>query len=373
MPTTTAPPTPDDEPPAGGTPPVSHRVGTFASMGQLRARSCRGPAVVGALTVFAVGTSAGCSPAALDQEPDALATAPIVTQFSYDPADARPPVTAHLALPPAGAGPAEIVVVMPSGERTAEEEAAVWGDVVADRDVIVVVPEIGGASGTAIDGSDESDGSDRPGEDTPTADSFAGSSPTDPGYPIGGMLDENGYAQPASTWTWSLVDDLVEQVRLKTGCSDPEYSLFGHGAGAQFVTRAVEFNTTDQLQSAVAANADWYTLPDDGARFPYGLDGVEPDEADLEGALAAPLTILVGEHDTGQGAVGSRLAGVDRSAEQGATRIERGHTFYSAGRRLADEHDWSFRWRIAEVPGVGHDDAGMARAALTYLLGPDDS
>lgn len=339
-------------------------------MGLLRDRSCRGPALAGAVTVLAVGTSAACAPAALDQEPAALSTAPMITRFGYDPADGRPQVTAHLAMPAAGVGTAEIVVVMPSGERAADDEARAWADLVDDRDVLVVVPDIGGTPGTTIEDSDATDPTEATDE---TADPLAGTpgpDPVDPGYPVGDMLDENGYAQPASTWTWSLIDDMVDQVRLKTGCPDPAYSLFGHGAGAQFVTRSVEFNATGQLQSAVAANADWYTLPDDTARFPYGLDGVEPDEADLEGALATPLTILVGDQDTGLGPVGSRLAGVDRATGQGATRVDRGHTFYAAGRRLATERQWPFAWQLAEVPGVGHDDIEMARAALPYLLGP---
>ena len=58
------------------------------------------------------------------------------------------------------------------------------------------------------------------------------------------------------------------------------YALYGHSAGGQFVHRYVAFADAPRMESAVAANSGWYTMPDDGA-FPYGWGG------DIAGLVSA--------------------------------------------------------------------------------------
>lgn len=345
-----------------------------------------GQAVVGALTLFVAGTSFGCAGPKFDHVSEVATAAPTLTEFTYDPGDSRPSVTAHVAVPAGDLKDAEILLVLPSGQRTAQEEAQAWSEIARERDLVVVVPEFGPqeipASAGLAPSSAPTSAPEPSTPDSPPASTAPGiapddpstgtpghqESPIDPAYALGGMVDPSGYIQSGEHWTWSLVDGLLGQVRMRTGCPDSAYSMFGHGIGAQFVTRFVEFNPSVKVEHAVAANADWYTMPSNSARFPYGLDGVDPDEGDLDATMAAPLTVLVGADDTARADTSARMFGEDPTSAQGRNRLERGQSFYAAGQRLAAEHNWPFRWQLVEVPGVGHDEAEMAEAALPYLF-----
>lgn len=144
-----------------------------------------------------------------------------------------------------------------------------------------------------------------------------------------------------------------------------EYLLYGHSAGAQVVHRALLLAGQPRATRIVAANAGWYTMPDEAVPFPHGLGGV--GHADLRAVFARPVTVLLGEADTDPHHPQLRRdAATDR---QGVTRWDRGLAFYAACRAAAAAHGAGFAWRLATVPGVGHSNAGMAPWAAEILVG----
>jgi acetyl-CoA carboxylase beta subunit len=87
-----------------------------------------------------------------------------------------------------------------------------------------------------------------------------------------------------SQWSFQLVEHLFDFARADEGLSTPDYLLFGHSAGGQFVHRFMLLAEAPRVSVAVAANAGSYTMPvypglmDD--KFPYALDEriVSPDK-----------------------------------------------------------------------------------------------
>jgi hypothetical protein len=51
---------------------------------------------------------------------------------------------------------------------------------------------------------------------------------------------------------------------------------------------------------------------------------------------------------------------------QGPYRLARGHNCFDAGKKLAAEHQWAFRWRVVEAPEVDHSAAKMFKHANAF-------
>jgi hypothetical protein len=71
----------------------------------------------------------------------------------------------------------------------------------------------------------------------------------------------------------------------------------------------------------------------------------------LQRYLAAPVTVLLGQEDTGS----KNLVENDAAEAQGATRFARGESTFHQAEAVARQHGWPFNWRLVEVPGVGHN------------------
>jgi hypothetical protein len=185
-------------------------------------------------------------------------------------------------------------------------------------------------------------------------------------YQRGGIVAAGKVRDPRR-WTGNIVGELVAWARRQEGRT-LAYSLIGHSAGAQFLSRVAAFVPT-QAQRIVIANPSTYVLPSLTVAAPYGLGGVYPaarGEAELRRYLQQPMTILLGTAD-----IGDKGRNDSPSARaQGATRYQRGLNTFRAGEKLASARGWTFGWRLVEVPGVGHSagkmfSAPQAIAALT--------
>lgn len=234
---------------------------------------------------------------------------------------------------------ATILVVMHGTDRNGADYRNTWAGLVRDRDVVVVVPQFSR-------------------EDFPGAEN----------YNLGGLADPDGRDRRnpgVEDGAYGYIEPLFERTRERIGGSQEGFVMFGHSAGAQFVHRYVELVPDAPVSTAVAANAGWYTMPDDSERFPYGLKGDHAPAFDARAAFGRRLIVLLGEEDTET----ENLRQDDGAMAQGDTRLARGKEFFARARAVAQRDDVPFRWVLAEVPGVAHDQVGMAGAAVPYLLG----
>ena len=121
---------------------------------------------------------------------------------------------------------------------------------------------------------------------------------------------------------------------------------------------------------AVSANAGSYAFPDPEIDYPFGLRGAPVDEDGLKAALQRPLTILLGTADTDPSH--ASLPRGARADRQGEHRLARGEAFVRAARAQADRLGVPFGWRVVHVPGIAHENGGMALGAAPILAGEDE-
>ncbi|WP_156507390.1 hypothetical protein [Arthrobacter sp. OY3WO11] len=231
---------------------------------------------------------------------------------------------------------AQILLVMTGAHRNGEGYREDWLPIVQDRNVLLLVLEF-------------------------PKDDYPGSS----SYNQGNILDASGDVNPPEAWTFNMVEALFEAVVRDTNSGEKDYALFGHSAGGQFVHRFMEFTEENHVRVAVAANAGWYTMPDQDVEFPHGLKNSPLSPRELREAFSRRLVILLGADDVDPE---DTLLQRDRKTDaQGDNRLSRGLNFYQASRDAARESD-EFNWGLMVVPGAAHEHQKMAEAAAPFLL-----
>ncbi len=228
---------------------------------------------------------------------------------------------------------AKVIVVMHGQGRTGESYRNSWLDEARRAGALLIVPEFSEAS--------------YPGSDA---------------YNLGNVESE-----PPSRWSYAAIEPLFDFVQADTGNRTDGYFMYGHSAGAQFVHRFLFLTPNHRVKRAVVANAGWYTAPELGVAFPYGLRGGPVTDAGLRRTLALPVAVLLGENDTNPADPDLRhTAGADR---QGLHRLARGSFFFQAGLTTARSLGTPFGWMLQTVPGVAHSNGGMVPAAARILFG----
>jgi hypothetical protein len=185
-------------------------------------------------------------------------------------------------------------------------------------------------------------------------------------YNLGAVFDpETGEIRPREQWTYSAIEPLFDAVVEKVGGKQTQYTLFGHSAGSQFLHRFLYFIPEARVKRAIAANAGWYTMPDFGVDWPYGLDesGVSPDV--LPGYFGRDLVVLLGDADVDR--EDEDLRKTPEAELQGPYRYARGHTFFRVAKARAAQLGVDFGWRLQEVPGAEHSNAQMTPAAARLV------
>ena len=186
-------------------------------------------------------------------------------------------------------------------------------------------------------------------------------------YNTGNIMDStggNGRLQPKDRWVFPAIDRIISDIKTRTGANDSPVVIFGHSAGAQMVHRYVFFSKSGGAGLIMPANAGWYTMPDQAVSFPYGLGGVPLGNDELISAFAKPVVVLLGEEDINRT---SNLRTTPEADRQGMNRLARGKTFFETAKMKAAELGVPFNWRLATVPGVGHQGAKMANAAVQVI------
>lgn len=179
-------------------------------------------------------------------------------------------------------------------------------------------------------------------------------------YQRGGIIHDR-MLLPREQWAVAYVADLVSWARQTEGNQTAPYYLFGHSAGAQFLSRVAAFQPPLDASRIVIANPSTYVLPSMKEPAPYGLGGIygpAEGEKQLKTYLELPITIYLGGEDTGD----EDLAQTATAMRQGENRLERGELTFEAAKSLASAKGWNFKWRLVTAPGVGHTARGMLEA-----------
>lgn len=293
---------------------------------------------------------------AAEASPGAPALQPGSGQFTFHDSrgNADRPITVRYHMPEGYAPETPIVFVMHGASRTGQRYFNDWEPHAIVHGFLLVVPEFD---------ADNYPGSRwyNLGNVFPDPDS----DPLDASANAGSGSAAATPHNPESAWTFTAIEHLFDAVRTAAGSSRTTFRIFGHSAGSQFVHRLLMTRPDAPVERAVAANAGWYTLPDDDTAWPYGLGGSGFEVAGLTEFLQLPVTVLLGDADTVTTA--SNLRRTPEAMLQGPHRFTRGHTFHATARSAAESLGVPFGWVLDTVPGAGHSNALMASRAAEIL------
>jgi len=184
-------------------------------------------------------------------------------------------------------------------------------------------------------------------------------------YNLGNVFTKDRRRNPPAQWGFAAIERIFAEIVGRTGSRCRTFGIYGHSAGAQFVHRMMLFRPDAPIGVAVAANAGWYTLPDIGVEWPYGMGSIEGAGSTHADAFAKKLIVLLGSADTDT--AGRYLNRSEGAMAQGPHRFARGAYFFAQAQAVAAEQGATFAWEKVEVPGVGHSNRRMAPAAAVQV------
>jgi hypothetical protein len=253
----------------------------------------------------------------------------------------RGPVTIYTYRPPAASSSSPIWVVLPGARREAHRNLAfdyydTWRPLAEQYGAVLLVPEF----------MEEK----WPGAWT---------------YNMGNVRSPSLQPKPWRQTAFYVVEEAFRRAAGSLGSHRRKFSIFGHGAGGQFIQHYVLHSGGRMIDRAVAANPGWFMLPDYEFKFPFGLRGAPIGDGTLRNAFACNFTLLLGTADVNY----ARLRNDPPALAQGRTRYERGLFFFRRAKVDAARLGAPFNWRLREVPGVGHESARMSPAGAALLAG----
>ena len=139
------------------------------------------------------------------------------------------------------------------------------------------------------------------------------------------------------------------------GTLPAERYLFGYSGGAQFAMRYA-LRGRISFSKLVLAAPGWYTMPEPGLPFPYGLGpsiAVGSGLPDLGRLIRTPTLVLVGSEDKRRDSSLNREPIVE--ATQGLTRLERAQSWTNAMAVAADQAGLPRLTEMRTLAGAGHD------------------
>jgi hypothetical protein len=184
-------------------------------------------------------------------------------------------------------------------------------------------------------------------------------------------------------WTFSIIDPLFEYIKANVSGTQTFYNAWGHSGGAQFLHRFALFVPNSKLGVGVCSNAGWYTVPETGVDYPYGISlPFGPSNQNLFDFLQSPandlninleqffnksLIIHLGTNDTDPNSSGLRH-NTEVDNQQGLNRYVRGQYFFSTSQLEAQGLNTEFNWQRHDVSGASHQAQVMANDALQFIL-----
>ena len=259
-----------------------------------------------------------------------------VRQSFWYRSDGNPDVRMYVSVPPVVDGRTRLMMVMTGRQRNADGYADSWIAWGSKNNYIVVTPYF-----------DEKNW------------------PEPNGYNFGNVIpnDERPFKQvPKAQWSFTLVEAAADFVRTRFGVTSDGFDLWGHSAGGQFVHRFMLFMPETKVKTVIAANPGWYTAPDTAVPFPYGLAGFPypVDGKRLIDWTGRKIIIMRGTADIERT---ENLRQTPRADAQGQNRFERAMYMYNLVRKVNPKSEWE----IHDVPGIKHEQKGMAVAAQKLL------
>lgn len=238
-----------------------------------------------------------------------------------------------------------VVMVMHGGRRDADVYRDFWGAYAKEYGVLIVAPEL-------------------------SQNDF----PTGWGYQTGNWvtpdsdsIDETkGKRNPPEQSSFAAVDRAFDELKKEFGLNAETYDIWGHGSGAQFVTRMIMLWPQARIGTGIAANSGTYTFPDWTLPLRYGLKNTGVDPEDLIASYKHRLVIMLGtdDNDTSH----RLLSQLDIARAQGAHRLEKGKNFYRVNKAQAEKLGADYNWELETVYGVAHSGRKMTAAGADYLL-----
>ena len=255
--------------------------------------------------------------------------------FTFKSPD-NPEITVFYSLPPHVDAKTKVLLVMAGRSRNADNYLDSWLDWASKNNYLVVAPLF-----------DEKNW------------------PEPLGYNYGNIAagrEANNTANPRSKWAFTVVEQLFDEVKKRFSVNVQKYDLFGHSAGGQFVHRFMLFYPENRVRQAIAANPGFYTLPDRNSTFPYGLKNspIPVSDKQLKGWTDSNILIMRGTADILRT---ENLRQTPEADAQGKNRFERALYMYNAVKNTNPKT----KWRLIDVPGIAHDQKGMAVGAQKVL------
>ncbi len=253
----------------------------------------------------------------------------------------RGPVTVFTYRPPSASSDSPIWIVMAGARRQAYRHLAfdyydTWRPLAEQYGAILLVPEF-------------------------TSEKWPGAWT----YNLGNVRGPHLEPIPWRQTSFYVVEKAFRMAASSLGSRRHKFSIFGHGAGSQFVQRYVLHSGCRMIDRAVSANPGWYMMPDNEFQFPFGLRGAPIGSGTLRKAFACNFTLLLGTADVNY----AGLRNDPDALKQGKTRYDRGHFYFRRARSIAARMGTRFNWRLKEVAGVGHEASRMAPAGAAILAG----
>ena len=185
-------------------------------------------------------------------------------------------------------------------------------------------------------------------------------------YNLGNMFSSPGKSTSKSKWTYTTIEHIFDYIKDIAGLKAKGYSIYGHSAGAQFVHRMILFVPKARINTAICANAGWYTMPTRRFEFPYGLKKSPISLKQLKNAFSQNLIVLLGDKDTDENH--KHLRKTQETMAQGKHRFERGRNFFEVAKHEATKFKTPLKWKLETVKGAGHSNSKMAIAATKLLI-----
>lgn len=189
--------------------------------------------------------------------------------------------------------------------------------------------------------------------------------PNDNGLDRGNVFNMNKEKNPIKKWSFSVPDRVFAAFQQRETTNQRGYTLYGHGGGAQFVTRFALMMPKSNACHVIAANSGYYTYPNRTIRWPYGIEGAKfVSDAQIDKFLRKPITLMLGDNDKKRSGV---IRVTKRAKVQCRNRRQRGESFFKDMQVLAKKHDVKSPWKLIHVPHAGHSDAEMCPSAARYI------